>query len=167
MSIRRTVEVRLVSSKELAEEFVASMDNWLIRDGFRLAKQPAYYPSRKDPMMSEFTLNGLRKMTKKCYWRRYIYNGYEPENVIVLHGIETEKPGRFVADGLSFFGAFNDGAMNCSITRMGNGKYRAIVDRKETYHDSFEDAFWDEMPAYLTHPDHDEESKIVVYQEVD
>lgn len=49
MSIRRTVEVRLVSSKELAEEFVASMDNWMRRDGFRLAKQPAYYPSRKDP----------------------------------------------------------------------------------------------------------------------
>jgi CTP:phosphocholine cytidylyltransferase-like protein len=49
MSIRMTVEVRLVSSKKLAEEFVTSMDNWLRRDGFRLAKQPAYYLSRKDP----------------------------------------------------------------------------------------------------------------------
>ena len=49
MSIRITVDVRLVSSKQLAEEFVASMDDWLKRDGFRLAKQPAYYPSRKDP----------------------------------------------------------------------------------------------------------------------
>ncbi len=49
MSIIMTVGVRLVSSKKLAEEFVASMDNWLRRDGFRLAKQPAYYPSRKDP----------------------------------------------------------------------------------------------------------------------
>ncbi|MEM1170617.1 MAG: hypothetical protein AAGJ08_16425 [Cyanobacteria bacterium P01_H01_bin.35] len=49
MSIRKTIEVRLVSGKELAEEFVASMDNWLKRDCFRLAKQPTYYPSRKDP----------------------------------------------------------------------------------------------------------------------
>lgn len=43
-----TVDMRLISSKQLAEEFVASMDNWLKRDSFRLAKQPAYYPSRKD-----------------------------------------------------------------------------------------------------------------------
>ena len=49
MSIRMTVDVRLVSSKELVEEMVASMDNWLKRDGFKLAKQPACYPSRKDP----------------------------------------------------------------------------------------------------------------------
>ena len=49
MSIRKTVDVRLISSKELAEEMLASMDNWLKRDGFKLAKQPAYYPSRKDP----------------------------------------------------------------------------------------------------------------------
>lgn len=104
-------------------------------------------------------------MTKRCYWRRYIYNGYEPDNVIVFDGIETENPGRFVADGLRFFGAFNDGAMNCSITRMDDGKYRAIVDSKETYHGSFEDAFWDGMPAYLTCPDHDEDGELVVTEE--
>jgi len=49
MSIRKTVDVRLISSKELAEEMLASMDNWLKRDGFEIVKQPAYYPSRKDP----------------------------------------------------------------------------------------------------------------------
>ncbi|MDJ0518893.1 MAG: hypothetical protein QNJ74_22425 [Trichodesmium sp. MO_231.B1] len=105
-------------------------------------------------------------MTRKCYWKRYIYNGYEPDNVITFYGIETDTPGRFVADGLSFFFcAFNDGVMNCSITKMDDGKYRAIVDDKETYHDSFEDAFWDGMPAYLTHPDHDEDDKLIVTEE--
>ncbi|MDJ0553376.1 MAG: hypothetical protein QNJ68_02830 [Microcoleaceae cyanobacterium MO_207.B10] len=48
MSIIKTVDVRIVTSRELGEEFVASMDEWLRRDGFKLAKQPAYYPSRKD-----------------------------------------------------------------------------------------------------------------------
>ncbi len=102
-------------------------------------------------------------MTRKCYWRRYIYNGYEPDNVIIFYGVEFE--GRFVADSLTFIGGFNDGAMNCSITKMDDGKYQAIVDRKETYHDSFEEAFWSRMPAYLTYPDHYEDGKIVVSEE--
>ena len=103
-------------------------------------------------------------MTKKCTWNRYIYNGYEPDNTITFYGIETEITGKFVADELSFLGRFNDGLMSCSITKM-DGRYRAIVDDKESYCDSFEEAFWDKMPAYLTHPDHDEDGKISVYEE--
>ncbi|MEM1170618.1 MAG: hypothetical protein AAGJ08_16430 [Cyanobacteria bacterium P01_H01_bin.35] len=102
-------------------------------------------------------------MTKRCYWKRYIYNGYEPGNVITFDGVETDIPGRFVADGLSFFGAFNDGAMNCSITKMGDGNYRVIVDDKDTLCDSFDNA-WEKLPAFLTHPDHFEESEIIVYE---
>ena len=59
--------------------------------------------AEKTLMMSEFALNGLKKMTRKCYWKKYIFNGYEPDNVITFHGIETEIPANFVADGLSFF----------------------------------------------------------------
>ena len=55
--------------------------------------------------------------------------------------------------------------MSCSITKMDNGKYRAIVDSKDTCYDSFEEAFWDGMPAYLTHPDHGEDGKLVVTEE--
>ncbi len=87
--------------------------------------------------------------------------------MIIFYGVETEIPGRFVADGLSFIGGFNHGAMNCYITKMEDRKYQAIVNGKETYHDSFENAYWDAMPAYLTHPDHHEESKIVVYEELE
>ncbi len=100
-------------------------------------------------------------MTKKCTWRRHIYNGYEPDNVIVFHGIETDTPGKFVADELTFFGGFCDGAMNCSITNMGDGTYKVIVDDEETFCDSFIDA-WKKLPAFLTHPDHFEESEVAV-----
>ena len=85
-------------------------------------------------------------MNRKCYWRRYISNGYEPDNVIVFHGIETETSGRFVADELTFFGCFSDGVMNCSINNMSDGTYQVIVDNEETFCDSFIDA-WEKLPA--------------------
>ncbi|MDJ0553377.1 MAG: hypothetical protein QNJ68_02835 [Microcoleaceae cyanobacterium MO_207.B10] len=104
-------------------------------------------------------------MTQKCTWNRYIYNGCEPDNTIKFYGIEADTPGKFVADELTFFGAFNDGPMSCSIIKMEDGRYRAIVDEKETYYDSFEEAFWEKMPAYLTHPDHEEEGELFVHEE--
>ncbi len=49
MSIRLTLDVRIIGDKTDIEGFVASMDNWLKRDGYRLAKQPFYRASRKEP----------------------------------------------------------------------------------------------------------------------
>ena len=103
-------------------------------------------------------------MTKKCIWYRYIYNGYEPDNRITFYGIETDTPDRFVADELTFFGGFNDGAMSCSIIKMDDGTYSAIVDDKEIFCNSFAEA-WEQLPGFLTHPDYFEESEIVVYEE--
>ncbi len=137
---------------------------------FNKAKQD-YYAAREKVLQAEKTLissesipSGLRKMTRKCYWKRYIYNGYEPDHVIIFCGIETDTPGKFVADELTFFGGFNDGAMSCSVTNMGDGTYRVIVDDKEAFCDSFDDA-WEKLPALLTYPDHYEESEVILYQE--
>ncbi|NEN90017.1 MAG: hypothetical protein F6K48_14300 [Okeania sp. SIO3H1] len=49
MGKRLTIEVRIVGDKSDIEEFVASMHNWLKRDGYRLAKQPHFRKSRKEP----------------------------------------------------------------------------------------------------------------------
>ncbi|NES64321.1 MAG: hypothetical protein F6K24_03115 [Okeania sp. SIO2D1] len=102
-------------------------------------------------------------MTKRCVWYRRIYNGYEPDNTITFYGIETDVSGRYVADELTFFGGFNDGAMSCSITNMGDGIYRVIVDDDEAFCDSFVDA-WEKLPSLLTHPDYFEESDVIVYE---
>ncbi|MDJ0516771.1 MAG: hypothetical protein QNJ74_11140 [Trichodesmium sp. MO_231.B1] len=62
MSIRRTVEVRLVSSKELAEEFVASMDNWMGEGmALDLPNSQLITLAEKTLMMSESTRSGLKK----------------------------------------------------------------------------------------------------------
>nr|WP_293105736.1 hypothetical protein [Okeania sp. SIO2F4] len=49
MSIRLTLDVRIIGDKTDIESFIAGMDNWMKRDGYRLAKQPSYRPSRKEP----------------------------------------------------------------------------------------------------------------------
>jgi hypothetical protein len=54
--------------------------------------------------------------------------------------------------------------MSCSIIKINDGTYDAIVDDKKITCDSFVDA-WEELPAYLTHPDHFEESKLLVNNE--
>ncbi|MGK7918760.1 MAG: hypothetical protein AB4080_01960 [Trichodesmium sp.] len=47
--MRLTLDVRIIGDKEDAEKFIGSMDNWMRRDGYRLAKQPFYKTSRKEP----------------------------------------------------------------------------------------------------------------------
>ncbi len=61
MSIRRTVEVKIISSKELAEEFIASMDNWLKEMVLGLPGNPLILLVEKTLMISESIRNGLRK----------------------------------------------------------------------------------------------------------
>lgn len=114
----------------------------------------------KQPQLSD------TKNIKRCYWVEYIYNAYEPDNKIVFYGLET-TPGRFVANEMSFVGNFNDGymrcAINCTITAEGN-VYKAVIDEKEALFNSFEEAF-SSMPGYLTHPDHSEDSEIIVHED--
>ncbi|NES68502.1 MAG: hypothetical protein F6K24_26350, partial [Okeania sp. SIO2D1] len=43
----------------------------------------------------------------------------------------------------------------------GDGIYRVIVDDDEAFCDSFVDA-WEKLPSLLTHPDHFEESDVIV-----
>ena len=48
MTIRKTIEVRLIGYEPDIEKFIAAMHE-LKREGYTLAKQPAYRTSRKDP----------------------------------------------------------------------------------------------------------------------
>ena len=49
MASRDSVEIRMISSKQLADDLLSSMLNHMKRDGWRLIKQPAYRSSRKNP----------------------------------------------------------------------------------------------------------------------
>ncbi|NEO56575.1 MAG: hypothetical protein F6K54_27970 [Okeania sp. SIO3B5] len=49
MSIRQTIEVRLIGDKKDIDALISSMTDAGKRDGYRLAKQPHYRPSRKEP----------------------------------------------------------------------------------------------------------------------
>ena len=49
MSSRLTLDVRMIGAHSDIEGFIASMNKWLSRDGFQLAKQPIYKASRKEP----------------------------------------------------------------------------------------------------------------------
>ncbi|MDY7004009.1 MAG: hypothetical protein SWX82_08615 [Cyanobacteriota bacterium] len=48
MTIRRTIEVRVIGYKTDIESFIAAMHE-LKREGYKLVKQPTYKTSRKDP----------------------------------------------------------------------------------------------------------------------
>ncbi|NET15104.1 MAG: hypothetical protein F6K08_20885 [Okeania sp. SIO1H6] len=49
MPLRESVEVRIITTKQLGDEFLGSMNEWMNRDGWRLIKQPSYRQSRKEP----------------------------------------------------------------------------------------------------------------------
>ncbi|NES88861.1 hypothetical protein [Okeania sp. SIO2B9] len=49
MALRETVEVRIITTKQLGDEFLGSMNESMKRDGWRLIKQPFYKESRKEP----------------------------------------------------------------------------------------------------------------------
>ena len=38
MPLRETVEVRVITTKQLGDEFLGSMNEWMKRDGWRLIK---------------------------------------------------------------------------------------------------------------------------------
>ncbi|NEP82059.1 MAG: hypothetical protein F6K39_30300 [Okeania sp. SIO3B3] len=49
MSIRQTIDIRLIGDKQDIDTLIRSMTDAGKRDGYILAKQPDYRPSRKDP----------------------------------------------------------------------------------------------------------------------
>jgi len=48
MTIRRTLEVRIIGDKEDIDNFLAAMEK-LKTEGYSLTKKPSYRTSRKDP----------------------------------------------------------------------------------------------------------------------
>ena len=47
MPLREVVEVRVITTKQLGDEFLGSMNEWIKCDDWRLVKQPSYRQSRK------------------------------------------------------------------------------------------------------------------------
>ncbi len=56
-----------------------------------LLNNPLIILVEKTLIISESTLNGLKKMTKNVIGEDAFTTGYEPDNVITFYGIETEK----------------------------------------------------------------------------
>lgn len=91
-------------------------------------------------------------------WTRTIYNGYEPDNII-----------RFVAEreGNYYFPfevsgelQFRDGSLFIRISRNSDGTFSWKNDNREGTASSFEEA-WQNLPAFVTDPDHFEESEVI------
>lgn len=49
MAMRDSVDVRIIASKELVDDFLAAMNESMKREGWRLIKQPSYRASKKEP----------------------------------------------------------------------------------------------------------------------
>ena len=47
--MRDSVDVRIITSQKLADDFLAAMNESMKREGWRLIKQPSYRQSRKEP----------------------------------------------------------------------------------------------------------------------
>jgi hypothetical protein len=94
---------------------------------------------------------------KKATWTRYLYNGYEPDNTIKLTG-ELINDSYIVFEMWGSL-TFNDGHFFASIHRNENGEFVWRSDDKIGTATSFMDA-WEKMPAYITNPDHYDESSM-------
>lgn len=94
---------------------------------------------------------------KNARWYRNLYNGYEPDNAIKLTG---ELIGDFYVV-FEMWGSltFKDGHFFVSIYRNENGEFIWRKDDETGVETSFMDA-WENMPAYVTDPDHYDESPI-------
>lgn len=100
-------------------------------------------------------------MSKIVSWYRYLYNGYEPDNIIKLTGelIKWETPYYEVFEKSGNLN-FNDGDLSVSIHKREDGKFDWRKDNKKGTVDSFGKA-WQKMPAYITQPDYYDESPII------
>lgn len=100
-------------------------------------------------------------MTKFATWYRFIYNGYEPDNQIKLTGELSDDGTTYVVFEMWASLTFNDGHFFASIHRNDEQFHWRKGDETGSAA-SFIDA-WDKMPAYVTKPDHWEESPITYH----
>ena len=96
---------------------------------------------------------------KKASWFRFLYNGYEPDNLIQLTGELTSDGTRYVVFQMSGRLVFRDGEFFVSISRTEDQKFLWRKDDITGIADSFIEA-WENMPAYVKSPDHEQESPI-------
>jgi hypothetical protein len=96
---------------------------------------------------------------QKASWFRFLYNGYEPDNIIQLTGELTRDGTKYVVFQMSGRLVFKDGDFFVSICRTEDQKFLWRKDDITGIADSFIKA-WENMPAYVTDPDDDEESPI-------
>jgi len=97
---------------------------------------------------------------KKATWYRYLYNGYEPDNIIKLTGELIDDS--YVAFEMWGSLIFKDGHFFVSIHRSETGEFVWQRDDKIGTATSFMDA-WEKMPTYITDPDHWDESSMTYY----
>ena len=98
-------------------------------------------------------------ISKIATWFNTIYNAYEPANKIRFVGKLTDDD---VYEAFQVWGylQFNSGSFIISINyRHRDGTFHWRNDDKTGVTTSFEEA-WKKMPAYITDPDHYEESQL-------
>ncbi|WP_373534734.1 hypothetical protein [Microcoleus sp.] len=101
-------------------------------------------------------------MVKFATWYRFLYNGHEPGNQIRLTGELSADGETYVVFKVWGFLNFKDGHSFVLIDRNDDRTFRWKNGDETGIEASFMDA-WDKMPAYVTNPDHWEESPITYH----
>ncbi|MEG3899787.1 MULTISPECIES: hypothetical protein [unclassified Microcoleus] len=101
---------------------------------------------------------------KFATWYRFLYNGYEPDNEVKLTGELTTDGETYVVFEIWGSLTFNDGHSFVSILRDEDGQFRWRKGDEIGTTASFMDA-WNKMPAYVTSPDHWEESPMTCHEQ--
>jgi len=96
---------------------------------------------------------------QKASWFRFLYNGYEPDNIIQLTGELTRDGTKYVVFQMSGRLVFKEGDFFVSIWRTEDQKFLWRKDDITGIADSFIEA-WENMPTFVTSPDDEEESPI-------
>lgn len=96
---------------------------------------------------------------RRFKWRRFIYNGYEPDNYMWIEGNENED-GIVEPDNFLFSGRFNDGYMSLEIIRLSSGEFQHTLDDKITLCETLEIAL-SITPFFLISPDHFEDGPLI------
>lgn len=96
-------------------------------------------------------------MSKIFLFARTIYNGYEPDNIAYIWGVQKGEELHFRK--LLFDGAFKDGECPCSIAPQGTA-YAWHNNHLSGVSATFAEA-WAHLPALVTDPDHFEDTPLV------
>ncbi|MEA5521389.1 hypothetical protein [Limnoraphis robusta] len=95
----------------------------------------------------------------KYYWTRTIFNAYEPTKVIKFY---AELVGNYYQPfQLRGYLSFKDGSFFVGILRNSDASFSWQNDDKSGTSSSFDEA-WRNLPAFVTDPDHFEESEIFI-----